>query len=140
MIERLLTNAEAQLQANHLDDAQQLADAARAINPQHPRVAFLEAQIGAQRERAVLGKAQRAAASGNVAGALAVLDDATREHRSPLAAEARQELAQKQVDTRVASVRIFRQSPFWKKTQPLPLSRMLTMSGRPQSVRPFGGH
>jgi len=102
VIERLLTNAEAQLQGGHLDDAQQLADAARAINPQHPRVGFLEAQIGAQRERAVLGKAQRAAASGNVAGALAVLDDATREHRSPLAAEARQELAQKQVDTRVA--------------------------------------
>ena len=102
VIERLLTNAEAQLQANHLDDAQQLADAARAISPQHPRVAFLEAQLGAQRERAVLGKAQRAAASGNVAAALAVLDDATREHRSPLAAEARQELAQKQVDTRIA--------------------------------------
>ena len=102
VIDRLLTNTEAQLQANHLDEAQQLADAARAISPQHPRVAFLEAQIGAQRERAVLGKAQRAAASGNVAGALAVLDDATREHRSPVAAEARQELAQKQVDTRVA--------------------------------------
>jgi len=102
VIDRLLTAADAQLQANHLDEAQQLADAARAVSPPHPRVAFLEAQIGAQRERAVLGRAQRAAASGNVAGALAVLDDATREHRSPLAAEARQELAQKQVDTRVA--------------------------------------
>jgi TonB family protein len=103
VIGQLLAGAEAQLEANHLDEAQQLADAARTINPGHPRVAFLETQIGAQRERALLGKAQRAAASGNVAGALAVLDGA--QHAGPhstVAAEARNELARQQVDTRVS--------------------------------------
>jgi len=103
VIGRLLADAEAQLQAGHLDEAQQLAEAARAITPGHPRVTFLVAQIAAQRERAVLGKAQRAAASGNVAGALATLDDAARTGaHSTVAAEARNELAQQQLDTRVA--------------------------------------
>ncbi len=103
VIDRLLADADAQLQAHHLEAAQQLADAARAISPNHPQVAFLSAQIGAQRERLVLSKAQRAAASGDVSSALAVLDDATRggEHRSTLVDEARQQLAQKQVDARV---------------------------------------
>ncbi len=103
VIDRLVTDAEAQLAEHHLDAAQQLADAARAINPGHPRVAFLTAQIGAQRERAVLGKAQRAAAGGDVGAALAVLDDASRGgHNSTLVDEARQQLAQKQVTERVA--------------------------------------
>ena len=103
VIDRLVTDAEAQLAEHRLDAAQQLADAARAINPNHPRVAFLTAQIGAQRERAVLGKAQRAAAGGDVGAALAVLDDASRGgHNSTLVDEARQQLAQKQVSERVA--------------------------------------
>ncbi len=103
VIDRLVTDAEAQLQEHRLDAAQQLADQARTINPSHPRVGFLIAQIGAQRERAMLGKAQRAAASGDVGAALAVLDDATRGgHRSTLVDEARQQLAQKQIDERVA--------------------------------------
>ncbi len=103
VIDRLLADADAQLQTHHLEAAQQLADAARAISPNHPRVAFLSAQIGAQRERLVLSKAQRAAASGDVSSALAVLDDASRggERRSTLVDEARQQLAQKQVDARV---------------------------------------
>ena len=103
VIDRLLADADAQLQAHHLEAAQQLADAARAISPNHPRVAFLSAQIGAQRERLILSKAQRAAASGDVSSALAVLDDASRggEHRSTLVDEARQQLAQKQIDARV---------------------------------------
>jgi len=103
VIDRLLSAAEAQLQEHHLDAAQQLVDQARALSPNHPRVAFITAQIGAQRERAVLSKAQRAAASGNVAAALAVLDDAAHGSRpSTLVDEARQELAQQQVDARVA--------------------------------------
>ncbi len=102
VIDRLVTDAEAQLADHHLDAAQQLADAARAIMPDHPRVAFLTAQIGAQRERAVLGRAQRAAAGGDVGAALAVLDDAARGgHHSTLVDEARVQLAQKQVDERV---------------------------------------
>jgi len=103
VIDRLLAAAEAQLQQQHLDAAQQLTDQARAIGPGHPRVAFLAAQIGAQRESAVLNKAQRAAAGGDVAGALATLDDATHgEHRSTLVEEAREQLAHKQLDSRVA--------------------------------------
>src|SRR5580704_8252506 len=104
VIDRLVTDAEAQLADHHLDAAQQLADAARAISPNHPRVAFLSAQIGAQRERAVLGKAQRAAAGGDVGAALAVLDDASRAGHSTLVDEARQQLAQKQVGERVAEL------------------------------------
>ncbi len=102
VIDRLVTEAESQLADHHLDAAQQLADAARAIKPDHPGVAFLTAQIGAQRERAVLGRAQRAAAGGDVGAALAVLDDAAKGgHHSTLVDEARVQLAQKQVDERV---------------------------------------
>ncbi|HLQ09615.1 MAG TPA: TonB family protein [Steroidobacteraceae bacterium] len=101
-IDRLVSDAEGALQDRHLQDAQALADQAHAISPDHPRVAFLMAQIGAQRERLVLDKAQHAAATGNVAGALAVLDDAARGGRhSTLVEEARQQLAQQQVDERV---------------------------------------
>jgi TonB family protein len=105
VIDRLLTAAEAELQQQHLDAAQQLTEQARAIRPDHARVAFLAAQIGAQRERAVLNKAQRAAAGGDVAGALATLEDAAHgEHRSTLVEEAREQLAlaQRQLDSRVA--------------------------------------
>lgn len=104
VIDRLVTDAEAQLNDHHLDAALQLADAARAISPNHPRVAFLTAQIGAQRERAVLGKAQRAAAGGDVGAALAVLDDASHAGHSSLVDEARQQLAQKQVGERVTEL------------------------------------
>jgi len=101
-IDRLVSDAEGALQDRRLQDAQALADQAHAISPGHPRVAFLMAQIGAQRERLVLDKAQHAAATGNVAGALAVLDDAARGGRhSTLVEEARQQLAQQQVDERV---------------------------------------
>ena len=101
-IDKLVSDAEGALQERHLDDAQALADQAHAISPDHPRVAFLTAQIGAQRERAVLDKAQHAAATGNVAGALAVLDDAARGgHHSTVVEEAREQFAQKQVDERV---------------------------------------
>ena len=101
-IDRLVSDAEGALQDRRLQDAQALADQAHAISPDHPRVAFLMAQVGAQRERLVLDKAQHAAATGNVAGALAVLDDAARGGRhSTLVEEARQQLAQQQVDERV---------------------------------------
>jgi TonB family protein len=103
VIDRLLTAAEAELQQQHLDAAQTLTGQARAIGPDHARVAFLAAQISAHRDSAVLNKAQRAAAGGDVAGALATLEDAVHgEHRSTLVEEARQQLAQKQLDSRVA--------------------------------------
>jgi protein TonB len=105
VIDRLLAAAEGELQQQHLDAAQQLTDQARAIGPGHARVAFLAAQISAQRERAVLNKAQRAAAGGDVAGALATLETAAHgEQRSTLVEEARQQLAQKQLEARVAEL------------------------------------
>jgi TonB family protein len=102
VIGRLLGSAQVQLQQGQLDAAQALAEQARAIDPQHAGVAFLLGQIGAGREHAVLAKAQRAAARGNVAGAIAVLDGAARsEQRPALVDEAREALAQQQLDSRV---------------------------------------
>jgi TonB family protein len=103
VINKLIAAADAELRAGHLDAAQVLCDAARAVNPEHPRAAFLAAQISAQRERAVLARAQRAAASGDLGRALAVLDNAARGAQpSTLATEKRAELVRAQVDARVA--------------------------------------
>ena len=102
VIDTLLSGAEAQLLAQHLDEAQRLTDQARAIKPDHVRVAFLLAQIGKERERAVLAKAREAAASGNFEQALAALDGASRTtQQSTQVSEARQELEQKQLGARV---------------------------------------
>ena len=103
MIDKLLSAAEEQLLAQHLDEAQKLTEQARAIKPDHVRVAFLMAQIAKDRERAVLAQARQAASSGNIQRALSVLDSAAREgHSSALVTEARQELEQqKQLGERV---------------------------------------
>ena len=102
VIDRLLSAAEAQLLAQHLDEAQKLTDQARAIKPEHVRVAFLLAQIGKERERATLAQARQAASSGNIEQALSVLDGAARDgQHSTLVTEARQELEQKKLDERV---------------------------------------
>jgi TonB family protein len=102
VIDTLLSGAEAQLLAQHLDEAQRLTDLARAIKPDHVRVAFLQAQIGKERERAVLAQARQAAANGNIGQALAVLDGASHDtQQSTLVSEARQQLEQQQLDTRV---------------------------------------
>ena len=102
VIDRLLSAAEAQLLAQHLDEAQKLTDQARTIKPEHVRVAFLMAQIGKERERATLAQARQAASSGNIEQALSVLDGATREgQHSTLVTEARQELEQKKLSDRI---------------------------------------
>jgi TonB family protein len=102
VIDRLLSTAEAQLLAQHLDEAQKLTDQARAIKPEHVRVAFLMAQIGKERERAVLAQARQAASSGNIEQALSVLDTASRDGpHTPLMTQARQELEQKKLEERV---------------------------------------
>lgn len=103
VINKLVVAGDAELRAGHLDAAQRLCDAARAVNPEHPRAAFLAAQISAQRERAVLAQAQRAAAGGDLGGALSLLDNAARGAQpSQLATEARAAFARAQVDARVA--------------------------------------
>lgn len=102
VIDRLLSGAEAQLLAQHLDEARRLTDQARALKPDHVRVAFLMAQIGKERERAALAQARQAAASGNIERALTVLDGATGEgQHSTLVTAARQELEQKKLGERV---------------------------------------
>jgi TonB family protein len=103
VIDKLLSAADAQLTAQHLDEAQKLTEQARAVKPDHVRVAFLAARIGKERERSVLTEARQAASSGNIEGAIAVLDGAAREGKhSTLVAEARQELEQKKLDDRVS--------------------------------------
>jgi len=102
VINKLLSAAEDQLGAQHLDEAQKLTDQARAIEPDHVRVAFLSTQIGKERERFVLNQARQAASSGNIEAAIAVLDGAGKEGKhSTLVAEAREELEQKKLDDRV---------------------------------------
>ncbi len=102
VIDRLLSAAEAQLLAQHIDEAQKLTDQARAIKPDHVRVAFLLAQIGKERERATLAQARQAASSGNIEQAISVLDGASRDgQRSTLVTEARQELEHKKLDERI---------------------------------------
>src|SRR5690606_2553463 len=102
VMEQLLTLAEQALLEERTDDAERHTEAARSIQPDHVRVAFLTAQIGKERERALLAQARRAAESGNVEEALAVLDSAARGgQRSTLVAEARNQLQQQQVDDRV---------------------------------------
>jgi TonB family protein len=99
VIDRLLSTAEAQLLAQHLEEAQRLTDQARAIKPDHVRAAFLMAQIAKERERAVLAQARQAASSGDTEQALSVLEGASA--HSSVITEARQELQQKRIDERV---------------------------------------
>ncbi|MGH8139462.1 MAG: TonB family protein [Steroidobacteraceae bacterium] len=102
VIGQLLSAAETQLSAGHIEEAQKLTEQARSIKPDHVRVAFLAAQLGKERERALLTRARQAASSGNLEQAIAVLDGASREERqSTLVAEAREELEQKKLAERV---------------------------------------
>jgi TonB family protein len=103
IITYLLSSAEDQLHAQHLDEAQKLTDQARALEPDHVRVAFLSTQIGKERERFVLNQARQAASSGNIEQAIAVLDGAGKDSKaSTVVAEARQELEQQKLDDRVS--------------------------------------
>jgi TonB family protein len=101
VIDKLLTAADQQLSAQQLDEAQKLIEQARALEPDNVRVSFLTAQLGKTRERAVLSQAREAASSGNLAGAIAVLDGAPKgdSHSAPVA-DTRE--TQKKLDDRVA--------------------------------------
>ncbi len=102
VIGKLLSAAETELAAQHLEAAQKLTEQARAIKPDDVRVAFLTTQIGKERERSVLTQARQAAAGGNIEQAIAVLDGAAGDGKhSQLVAEARQQLEQRKLDDRV---------------------------------------
>jgi TonB family protein len=101
VIDKLLTAADQQLSAQQLDEAQKLIEQARALEPDNVRVSFLTTQLGKARERAVLAQAREAASSGNLEGAIAVLDGAPKgdSHSAP-AADTRE--TQRKLDDRVA--------------------------------------
>jgi TonB family protein len=102
VMDQLLSLAEKALLDERTDEATRFTEAARSIQPDHVRVAFLTTQIGKERERTLLSQARRAASSGNVERAIAVLDDAAKGgQRSTLVAEARNEFEQQKVDDRV---------------------------------------
>jgi len=102
VIDKLLSSAEQELLAQHVDEAQKFTDEARAIKPDHVRVAFLTAEIAKERERTILMQARQAAASGNTQQAIAILDGASSKQNSTLVAEAKRELEQKRFDERVS--------------------------------------
>ncbi|MCS6947738.1 MAG: energy transducer TonB, partial [Steroidobacteraceae bacterium] len=91
--ERALNERQADLAAARLRDA-------AAIRPDDARLAFLNAQLIKERERAVLARARSAAASGDFDRALAVLDSADSGGSADLA-EVRRALNQQQIDERV---------------------------------------
>jgi TonB family protein len=61
VVARLLSQAEGELNSHQLEAAQQLVDQARGVSPDNPRVAFVAAQLAAQRDHAAVGKAQASA-------------------------------------------------------------------------------
>jgi TonB family protein len=102
-IDKLLSAAEEQLAAQHLEEAQKLIEGARVLKPDHIRVAFLSARLAKERERAVLTQARKAASSGKLEQAIAVLDGASQtDQRSTLVAEARQQFEHQKLNERVA--------------------------------------
>jgi TonB family protein len=102
VLDRILTSAEQALLQDKIDDAARFVETARVINPEHVRVAFLTAQIGKERERALLTQARQAAARGNVDQAIAVLDRASiAGSNSNVVAQARSDIAQRDIENRV---------------------------------------
>jgi TonB family protein len=102
LMDRLLSQAERALLEQRIEDAAQLTDAARAIEPNSVRVAFLTDQIGKERERLILAQANEAAARGDVQRAIAALDSAAPAAQgSALITQARQEFEQQKVDQKV---------------------------------------
>ena len=101
VMDRLLNSAEKALLEDRPEEASRIVDIARTIEPDHVRVAFLTTQIGKERERLLLAQARKAAASGKVEEAIAVLDRASITGGNQQLVEARNEIAQRKVDDRV---------------------------------------
>lgn len=102
VLDGILTSAEQALLQDKVDDAARFVDTARGISPDHVRVAFLTAQIGKERERALLTQARNAAARGNVEQAIAVLDRASIAGSSAnVVQQARSDIAQQDIANRV---------------------------------------
>lgn len=104
-LDGILSRAEQAIIAENVDEADRLVGEARALRADHPRVAFLMAQIGKERERALLAAARKAAASGDYGRAIAVLGaNAPGENSSQLVDAAKREFAVRDINTRVAGL------------------------------------
>lgn len=104
-LDDLLTRAEQAIIAENVDEADRLVGEARTLRADHPRVAFLTAQIGKERERALLAAARKAAASGNYGRAIAVLGaNVPGETGSQLVDAAKREFEARDVNSRVAAL------------------------------------
>jgi TonB family protein len=102
VVNSVLTNAEQAIMAGQLDNAARSVEAARSLQPDNVRIAFLTAQLGKERERALLTRARAAAANGDIGAALAALDGARIGNTSDAAlSETRRALQRQQVDERV---------------------------------------
>lgn len=89
VIDQVLSSAEQDLLTQHLDEAQHMTDAARALAPNSPRVAFLSTQISRERERLTRAQARQQAQQ-QQADALA--------HQQELLADARTALTAGKLD------------------------------------------
>jgi len=81
--DELLSNAEAALLDERIDDAAREIDAARRVRPNNVRLAFLSAQLVKERERRLIGQARQAAAAGNYDRARQLLDRAAQGQATP---------------------------------------------------------
>lgn len=104
VVNGVLTSAEQSILAGRLDDAAASVEAARKLQPDNVRIEFLNAQIGKERERALLARARAAAANGNLGAAIAVLDGANKSADDSLLTETRRSLEQQQVGERLRSL------------------------------------
>ena len=101
-LNKLLGDAEQALVQNRLAYAAVLIEAARTLQPDNVRVAFLTGQLAKERERTVLARARSAAANGDIKQALAVLDGSNAATPgSTTVAETRRDLERQQIDERV---------------------------------------
>lgn len=101
VVDRLVGEAEQAIGAGRIDEASRLAETARGVRADHPRVAFLTTQIDKERERAVLTAARQAAASGHLDRAISVLERGSGED-SGLIDATKRELQQREVDAQAA--------------------------------------
>jgi protein TonB len=105
VVNTVLSSAEQAILAGQLDAAARNVEAARALQPDNVRIAFLTAQIAKERERALLTRARAAAASGDVGAALAALEGATPgDSSNPALSETRRALRLQQVDERLTQL------------------------------------
>ncbi len=104
VVNALLGLAEKAILEGKLDDAARDIEAAKSLQPDNVRIAFLSTQLGKERERVLLTKARAAAASGDLGKALAVLGSPG-EGGTPsgagLVADARRALEAQQANARV---------------------------------------